>query len=241
MHQRSDSSAEADECVQCPTGSYNMERSFWHPNEAQSGTSPPPVGFCLLCPQGADCKGGNDVVSQEGYYALRRIEQLSRGPGESIMNLTVVEAYPCPSGACSSNNSCNGGREELLCSFCPRGQSWGGNKCEKCDEIALRVVAGISAFVVCVVLFLSGWRYAWPHNWVHNLLDQACSWIGTFSSGEGDALGKFKTFRRMLQKILRRFQRIMTRISSNADLGIQGSKILLGNFQVTLVHCLCSL
>jgi hypothetical protein len=77
--QRDDNNELGDACVWCPQGSYNLDGSVWNPSHEmlttnpgvdgpQSGTQSPPHGFCLKCPVGASCTGGNGVYAKEGRY-----------------------------------------------------------------------------------------------------------------------------------------------------------------------------
>ena len=247
IYQRSDSPQE-DECVQCPPGSYNMERTFWHPNRTQSGTSPPPVGFCHQCPKGAECTGGNSVESLEGYQTLPRTQVQRRGPQEPSLNSTIVEAYLCPSGACAGNNKCNGGRQGVLCAFCAKGEYLDGKKCEKNDFKVVILWFGvvIMAFMFWIKIVFFGWSWGCLGNLVQMLSDHVRSGI------------RAKRFERVT-KILTKIDQLITKMpikrflgkisskvlgsvqgTSKALGGVQGTKILLGNFQVRIIPIQCS-
>ena len=186
-----------------------MERSFWHPHGTQSGTSPPPVGFCFECPSGASCHGGNSVQSLEGWYCSKA-RVIRRG-----LNVTEVDCYRCPQGACAGNNSCNGGREALLCSFCPQGEHWDGEKCQKNNQTS-QIMAGV--FIgLAFICWMRGVYFGWGH-------------LGHFIKPE-----LTKKFHQVITKYSKPMRKLVSKNFHCAALGAQVLKILLGNLQVQLL------
>ena len=166
-----------DDCVLCTEGFYNIDGSRWMAsNQTQSGIRPPPDGFCRRCAAGADCPGGSAVVAQEGWFMLQ-VGDLRRDElNVSLYMSTTLFVYKCPIDACSGNNTCNGGREGLLCGYCPDGFALELNACRECQgtqgiPTGKVVCAVLVAAIVLMILFLLGWRHAWPDNPVHNGYD----------------------------------------------------------------------
>lgn len=68
------------------------------------------ASLCLVCPAGAECPGGSDVIPHPNYWRSDPPPQASRrDEGKSW----TVEVFPCPAAACKGgvDNECHGGRE----------------------------------------------------------------------------------------------------------------------------------
>jgi len=184
---REDTNPSGDACVPCPQGSYNLEGSAWNSESQQSGTVPPPNGFCDLCPRvGATCPGGSAVHSKGNYYTFEEVVQSSRRAAvNETVNRTVIKAYACPLGACAGNNTCNGGRVGLLCGFCPEYTALELNVCVECERdsaatMILQIVVGVLALLLLfLILFLLGWRHVYADNVAHRTYDKVLGIILT--------------------------------------------------------------
>ena len=135
---------QADTCAECPFGSYNLGQSRWGDQWKvglnQSGTRPPPDGFCFQCPPvGTDCPGGSTVLSQEAYFT-HEVDASSQTCGGLCANDKTVEAYACPFGACLGNNTCDGNRTGRLCGYCEEGSALELGVCRLCGEREMQLI-----------------------------------------------------------------------------------------------------
>jgi hypothetical protein len=97
-------------CTPCPRGSYNLG--------ASSLTNDTVANFCLSCPFGADCGGGDVVTAQESYWGWKVSES-------SLTKefLLLPEGYGCKEKQCKGIDSCGGNRSSVLCGGCNPGYS----------------------------------------------------------------------------------------------------------------------
>jgi len=96
-------------------------RSQWiaSTQQQQSGTLPPPNGFCHSCPlAGADCPGGSIVEAQDGWWKIAEELGVRRRADSGTSNIQVFRVYQCPLEACSTNNTCKVCCNTLGCIVC---------------------------------------------------------------------------------------------------------------------------
>jgi hypothetical protein len=128
---------------------------------------------------GSICPGGSVVYSAINWYIHAiNVQSTRRTASNATLNRTVIKAYECPVEACAGNNTCKGGREGLLCGFCPSNAALELNVCVPCEQdssktVVLQSVLAVVFFVVLLlVLFLLGWRQIYPENLVHRTYDK---------------------------------------------------------------------
>ena len=222
---RIETNPQADDCAECPRGSYNLAGSFWVPTHEK--TKSPKSGileFCEQCPRsGADCPGGSTVEAQEGWY---KYEMSSTRRVEGAWNRTKVVVYECPVMSCSGNNTCRGGKTGVLCAYCPKGWALELNDCVKCNTAdtsgasASQILFGciVSPFLM-LVLFLLGWRHVFPGNNIHKMYDKASIWL-------------VDRVKQVVSFLSRRTKEKWTSI--NPTLAVQVAKVFFGSLQVLM-------
>jgi len=221
---RAEGNPKADSCEMCPLGYYNIEGSQWtESDQQQSGILSPPLGFCHRCPlAGANCPGGSTVEAQDGWYKFREELGAQRRTASESSDMIVFRVYQCPLEACSTNNTCKGGREGLLCGSCPVGKALELDVCTECSGNAwgfpIFIVVSVSSALI--VLFLVGWRYVFPDNLVHRVYDAALQRM--------IAVGHYVASSCLPSK----GRNVKLLQDKGVQGGVQGAKIFLANFQV---------
>jgi hypothetical protein len=217
---RVEGNPKSDACDVCPLSTYRIDGSEWNPTTKQSGI----MAFCKACPRsGASCPGGSVVEAMEGWYVYqsRNRPGVRRVELESAANNTVALVYQCPPLACGRNNTCNGNRTGVLCSYCPEGWAFELNVCVSCGTkdtsgaSTAKTVFGIFVSIfVLFVLFLIGWRYVLPNNPLHRLYDKIMTQLAELAA------------RALAKGANSKWQGIDMRLA------VQGGKIFFGNLQV---------
>jgi len=92
-------------CVPCPANTYSLSNS--------SNSSDTLSEFCVTCPFGAECFGGNFVQTLESYWGWKVSE--TKLASEFLQ---VPEGYGCESEDCTGIDSCGHNHSGVLCGGC---------------------------------------------------------------------------------------------------------------------------
>ena len=85
--QRSEFTATADKCIECPTNTYSLEIVY------------SPSVQCKPCPIGASCPGGDKVIPDPGYWQMPTARRDGGIAGKAVV-------YQCPPGVCDAGGTC---------------------------------------------------------------------------------------------------------------------------------------
>jgi hypothetical protein len=92
-------------CTPCPRGTFALK--------ASNSTSDNVASFCLACPFGADCLGGNMVRAQDSYWGWK-VSDVTL-PKEFVL---LPEGYGCQAKECQEIDSCGQNHSSVLCGGC---------------------------------------------------------------------------------------------------------------------------
>jgi hypothetical protein len=92
-------------CIPCPAGKYSLSNS--------STTNDSMSVYCLPCPFGAKCSGGNLVQNLDSYWGWKVSDTLLASEF-----LQVPEGYGCEGSVCEAIDSCGRNHSDVLCGGC---------------------------------------------------------------------------------------------------------------------------
>ena len=162
--QKSDFTATADKCIECPPTSYLQDIVY-----SQSIQ-------CRPCPIGATCPGGSRVIPNSGYW------QMPVGRRDSGV-VPKARVFKCPPGVCDTGGICLNNRTGpvrsifwdsavlqcitiffcQVCGLCPPGWAFVAKGCSECpaeDKLSplRKVVIAIFVLVCLTIWYTVSWR-----------------------------------------------------------------------------------
>ena len=147
-----------DECTICEVGKYLLDQNNF--------------SACLNCPLGALCKGGADLVAQDGFWrepdnSTAFLTNESSNPrlrrqgntSEPKIRPRSAQVHRCPPGSCGKDNMCLKNRTGPACGVCPDGYAFTSAGCEYCPPPGDPdlVVLQFMVFIIGGITFLLGY------------------------------------------------------------------------------------
>eukprot|EP00930_Biecheleria_cincta_P075820 TRINITY_DN6301_c0_g1_i1.p1 TRINITY_DN6301_c0_g1~~TRINITY_DN6301_c0_g1_i1.p1 ORF type:complete len:1048 (-),score=135.39 TRINITY_DN6301_c0_g1_i1:1647-4790(-) len=130
-----------------PTWSFLMGAASVLDCVCEKGSRSVASGDCVLCGEGMDCPGSDEVRIQEGYYS---------GTDYSVFKCSGVHLTRCKGG--EAGETCARGRTGLACAQCEAGKTQardGSGECKDCGgaELAPIMIVALLAVVVLGIIY----------------------------------------------------------------------------------------
>lgn len=137
---RNENEVEQDTCVPCPANTYSVRPASYSGNFLTVTSQTEVRDTCKLCPSVAECRGGDQIVPNIGYWKWDGWAVASDAVArrnDDFVNSTAVTVYRCPVDACLEGGECREGHMNPVCGLCKPGYALAGK------ALPIRCVAAV--------------------------------------------------------------------------------------------------